>query len=98
MIIVLQILIFYLLPNVAIKLGPLGMVFLLLLTTLILSIVVGTVSKNKFKYFYPVLTVVLFMPSIVIYYNESALVHLLWYLAISSIGLIIGIVLNKILN
>ena len=98
MIIVLQILIFYLLPKVAIKIGPMGMVFLLLLMTLILSIVAGSLLKNKFKYFYPVLTAILFMPSIFIYYNELALIHSLWYLVISSVGLIIGIVLNKILN
>ena len=95
---ILQILIFYLLPNIAIKVGPIGIVFLLLLATLILSIVVGTVLKNKFKYFYPVLTAILFMPSIFIYYNGSALIHSLWYLVISSVGLLMGVVLKKILN
>lgn len=34
---------------------------------------------------------VLFIPSVFIYYNESALIHSIWYLVISSVGLLAGV-------
>ncbi len=94
----LQIFVFYLLPKMIGNIGALGMVFLLLLITFILSIVIGIISKNKIKYGYPLLIALLFIPTIWIYYNESALIHSLWYLIVSSIGLVIGITINKIFN
>ena len=48
------------------------------------------VSKKKDKYVYPLLVSVLFIPSVFIYYNDSALIHSIWYLLISSVGLLIG--------
>ena len=38
---------------------------------------------------------ILFIPSIPIYYNESALVHSVWYLVVSSVGLLIGVIIKK---
>ena len=38
-----------------------------------------------------------FVPSVFIYYNETALIHSLWYLAVSSFGLIIGMVIHKLI-
>jgi len=32
----------------------------------------------------------LFLPSVPIWYNSSALVHALWYLVISAVGLALG--------
>ena len=97
-VILLQMFVFYLLPMCMGNIGALGMVFLILLTTFILSIVIGAISKNKIKYLYPIAVAILFIPSIFIYYNESAFVHSLWYLVVSSIGLAIGIVIHKLLN
>lgn len=94
----LQMFVFYLLPKAMGNIRALGMVFLLLLITFVLSIVIGVISKNKIKYCYPILIALLFIPTIWIYYNESALIHSLWYCVISSIGLIIGITINKIFN
>ena len=92
-----QLFVFYLLPIITINIGALGMVFVILITTFILSMVIGVVTNNKFKYFYPTLVSILFIATIWIYYNESAFIHSLWYFVISSIGLIIGISLNKIM-
>jgi len=94
----LQIFVFYLLPKLIGNIGPFGMVFLLLLITFILSIVIGFISKNKIKYGYPMLVVLFFIPTIWIYYNESAMVHSLWYFIVSIIGLVFGIIMNKIFN
>lgn len=50
----------------------------------------GQCIKEKAKYVYPLLVSVLFIPSVFIYYNDSALIHSIWYLVISSVGLLIG--------
>ena len=97
-VILLQILTFYFMPKIVGNIGTLGMVFLLLVTTFILSIIIGAISKNKIKYLYPIAVSILFIPTIFIYYNESAFVHSLWYLVVSSVGLGIGMFINKISN
>ena len=97
-VILLQMFIFYLLPMCMGNIGALGMVFLILLTTFVLSIIIGAISKNKVKYFYPIAVAILFIPTIFIYYNESAFVHSLWYLVVSSVGLGIGMIIHKLSN
>ena len=92
----LQICIFYILPIFAGPTDAMGLVLLIILTTLILSIILGIISRNKIKYYYPLLIALIFIPTIWIYYNESALIHSLWYLIISTIGLLIGTIINKI--
>jgi len=97
-VILLQMFIFYLLPMCMGNIGALGMVFLILLTTFILSIIIGAISKNKIKYFYPIAVALLFIPTIFIYYNESAFIHSLWHFVVSSFGLSIGTIIHKIPN
>ena len=92
-VLLIQLGVFYLLPKAIGNIGALAMVFLLLLITLILSIIMGSISKEKIKYIYPIVISILFIPTVFIYYNESALVHALWYLVVSYIGLIIGTVI-----
>lgn len=60
--------------------GPIdgmGMVVLILLTTLILSVIIGKIPKNKIKYFYPAATAVAFLPSdrniLITLFNEDIL-------------------------
>ena len=81
--------------------GPtdaIGMVFIIIITTFILSTIIGTIPKHKIKYLYPIIVAIIFIPSIFIYYNESALIHSLWYLVVSTIGIIIGLIFNKLTN
>ena len=75
-----------------------GMVVLMLLATLVLSLILTIISKEKIKYLYPLVVAIIFIPSIFIYYNESALVHALWYFVISALGLLMGIIFSKIEN
>ena len=95
-IILIQIFMFYIFPLFAGPTDAIGMVFIILITTFILSSLLGIISKIKYKYLYPILVAILFIPSIFIYYNESALIHSLWYLIDSYLGLLVGIILNKI--
>lgn len=87
---------FYIFPLFAGPTDAMGMVFLIILATLLLSIIIGSISKEKIKYLYPLIVAILFIPSIFIYYNESALIHSVWYLVISTIGLVLGTIIYKL--
>ena len=93
-ILILQLFMFYIFPLSAGPTDTMGMVVLIILMTLILSFVMGMISNNKVKYLYPVVVSITFIPSVFIYYNETALIHAVWYLVVSSVGLVIGTVLN----
>ncbi|MBE6698799.1 MAG: hypothetical protein E7584_00945 [Ruminococcaceae bacterium] len=91
---VLQLCMFYILPLFAGPADAIGMVLLIVLATLLLSLVIGVASDSKVKYLYPVVIAVTFIPSVFIYYNESALIHSVWYLIVSVVGLAIGSLIN----
>lgn len=95
---ILQLLLFYVLPLFAGPTDAMGMVFLIIVGTFILSLLIGILSNNKIKYFYSVFTSIIFIPSVFIYYNESALIHSVWYLVDSGIGFLIGLIIYKITN
>lgn len=94
-ILLIQLCMFYIYPLYALQIDPIGMVIIMLSVTILLSMILGINSNKKIKYLYPIIIAILFIPSVFIYYNESALIHSVWYLVISSIGLIIGIVISK---
>ena len=95
-ILLLQLFMFYIFPLFAGPTDMMGMVLLIILSTFVLSFVLGCISKERIKYLYPVIISILFIPSVFIYYNESALIHAVWYLVISFIGMIVGAVINFI--
>ena len=97
-ILIIKLLLFYLLPLTAGPADTMGLVVLLLLLTLILSIVIGIISKEKIKFLYPIIISILFIPTIFIYYNDSAWIHSIWYLVDSLIGLFIGVIISKIIK
>ena len=86
----LQVLVFYILPLFAGPTDMMGLVFLIIFSTLALSLVLGAISGNWVKYLFPLATSVVFIPTVFIYYNSSALIHALWYLAVSLVGIGIG--------
>ena len=97
-ILLIQLFMFYIFPLFAGPTDAMGMVFITIVTTFILSIILGTISKSNLKYLYPIITSIIFIPSVFIYYNESALIHSIWYLIDSFIGIIIGLITNLIIN
>lgn len=96
-VVLLQLFIFYIFPLFAGPTDTMGMVVLMILSTTILATIMGVVSSNKNKFGYPIFVAFLFMPSIWIYYNESALMHSIWYLVVSAVGLLIGSIINKLI-
>lgn len=95
-ILLIQLFMFYLYPLYAIRVDPMGMVLIMLFVTILLSLIFGIISNKKIKYFYPLVISILFIPSVFIYYNGSALVHSLWYFIFSLFGLFLGIIISKI--
>lgn len=95
-ILIIQLLIFYVFPLSIYLFEPIGMVLLMLIFTLIVSIILGVISNKKIKYLFPIIIAILFLPTIFMYYNESALVHSIWYLVDSYIGLFIGFIISKL--
>lgn len=91
---VLQLLVFYILPLFAGPTDIMGLVLLIIIATFTFALVIGIISKNKIKYLYPIITAVVFLPTVPIYYNSSALIHSVWYLVVSGIGLFIGLGIN----
>ncbi len=95
-VLLLQLFMFYIFPLFAGPTDAMGMVILVIFATFLLSIVIGSISKENLKYFYPIVIAILFIPSVFIYYNESALIHSVWYLVISAVGLLIGTLIHKL--
>ena len=95
-ILLIQLFMFYLYPLYAIRIDPIGMVLIMLFVTILLSLIIGIISNKKMKYLYPFVISLLFIPSVFIYYNGSALVHSLWYFIVSLFGLFLGIIISKI--
>ena len=74
-VIFIQLLVFYVLPLFTPKGQEMGLILFVVVATLILSSIFGFISNNKLKYFYPIFISVLFIPSIFIYYNDSAFIY-----------------------
>lgn len=90
-----QLFMYYIFPLFAGPTDAMGMVLLIILATLILSVILGVISKEKVKYLYPIAISIIFIPSVFIYYNESALIHAVWYLVISTAGVTVGTIIHK---
>jgi len=94
---ILQLFMFYIFPLFAGPTDTMGMVLLIIISTFILSVIMGSISKEKIKYLYPFIVAVIFIPTVMLYYNSSALIHSIWYLVISLVGLLIGTAINKLI-
>lgn len=94
-ILIIQLFMFYIFPLFAGPTDVMGMVFLIILATLVLSMVIGSISNEKVKYLYPIIVAVVFVPSVYIYYNESAMIHSVWYFVVSTVGLLVGAIVHR---
>ena len=97
-ILIIQLIVFYLLPLTAGPADTMGLIVLIILSTFILSFISGIISKEKIKYLYPIIISIIFIPTVFIYYNDTALIYILWYLVDSYIGLLIGSIIRFIIN
>ena len=90
-----MIFVFYILPFLIIDTGS-GMFILLIgipMICYIVSMIYGI--KNSFNLLYPLFIMLLFAPSIFIFYNDSATIYIVIYGSISLIGNFIGSLIRK---
>lgn len=64
------------------------LLFVIPVITFVNAIIFG--KKNSFDILYPLLVMVIFVPYVLIYMNESATIYIFIYGAISLMGLIVG--------
>ena len=88
--VIVQILLFYGIPLLAGPTDAIAMVLSMLFWTTVLSALLGGISASKLKFLHPVVAALVFMPSLPLYYNNSAWAHVLWYFTVSAIGLLLG--------
>lgn len=91
-----QLFMYYIFPLFAGPTDVMGMIVLIIFVTFLLGILMGLISENEVKVLWPVAVSIIFIPSVFIYYNETALIHALWYLVVSSAGLLLGIIIRKL--
>ena len=89
--------VFYLSPLLMRDTG--GGVLVLLMEIPVLCFIISLVYgiKNRFDFWYPLLTTLLFLPTIYIFYNESALIYVVWYGMDAVIGSLLGGTIVKLI-
>ncbi len=95
-VLIIQLAMFYVFPLSAGPTDAMGMVLLIWLSTILLGMILAVNSNNKIKYFYPVAIAILFIPSVFIYYNSSALIHAIWHFVGAAIGVSIGWIIRAV--
>ncbi len=90
-----QVVLFYLIPLLLRSFDVIGMVLFMFAITFILSCSITLLSETRLKYLYPIFVLLVFIPSVFLYYNSSALIHAVWYMFISLFGVLVGAVANK---
>ena len=90
LLLLLQAAMYYLFPLTCGPTDAMGMVFLILCSVFLFALLEGAISPRPVKYAWPAAVSLLFLPSVPIWYNSSALVHALWYLVVSAVGLALG--------
>ena len=95
-ILVLQVLLFYLLPLTAGPGDEMGLVAILILSAFALSVILGAISDEKIRFLYPLAAGIIFIPSVFIYYNGTALIQAVWYAVITAVGIAIGTAIQVI--
>lgn len=93
-----QLFMFYVFPLFCGETDVMGMVILIFLSVFILSFVLGLISKERIKYLYPIIVMVIFVPTLFIYYDISAAIYLLWHFVVSLAGLAAGIFIRFLSN
>ncbi len=87
---------FYLLPMVIQDTGSAMFVLLVAIPLICFTTAIVFGVKNSFNWIYPLAVALLFMPTIFIYYNESAAFYLAVYGIIALLGSLIGKIFYKL--
>ena len=88
-VLILQTILFYSVPPIFGRRHPIRIIVSLLVGTFSLSFIDG-LQDSKTKYLYPIAIAILFVPSVFVFYNATALIHAIWYLVVSTAGMLMG--------
>ncbi len=91
---ILQLFMFFIFPFFGGTTDAMGVVVVIIFSTFVLSLLMGALSDVKAKYFYPPVVAAVFLPTVMLHYNGSALIHSVWYLVISAFGVAVGVLIN----
>lgn len=94
----LQAALFWLLPLCAGPTDIMGMVVLMMIGTFALGALLGVSSKSMLRFALPPFAALVFLPSIPVYYNFTALIHVVWYLVLSYAGVGLGALLRFLVD
>lgn len=89
-IIMIQLLIFYLLPLFSGPTDTMGLIVIDIIVLFIMSVLLFIITKNKYQLLYIPIMCGLMIPAFIIYSNEYAWLHLIWYIVDFAIALLIG--------
>ena len=97
LVLIAQLLVFYLLPVFAMEHhNSNGMIIIVILATFMLSLGIGGMSKNRIRYYYPIVITFLFIPAVYIYSTEFSMINTIYILISSFLGVLIGdFIMNK---
>ncbi len=93
--IIILILNFYALPNFASNTAMAAIIMLFVIPFIVFLSAIIHGLYNNFSFVFPIITMILFTPSIFIYYNPSAFVYIIIYGIIAIIGSGIGSIFYK---
>lgn len=94
--ILLQAIIYYVLPLFAGSTDVMGLVIMQFGLTFALSVIVGAFTKSEMKFVFPVIATVGFIPAIMLYMNNTAYIYLLFYAVITVGGVTVGTGIRKL--
>ena len=93
----LQLLVVYLYPFFADPADPIRTVLIMLLAVVALAFLMGCFARTKIKLLFPFAVAVLFIPSVWVHPNVSAIFHAIWYLIGSSMGVSVGAFIHALI-
>lgn len=88
--VVLQAIIFYVLPLFAGPTDVMGLVLIQFAATFVLSFIVGVSTQSTMKFVFPIIATVGFIPVIMIYMNYTAYIYLIFYAVLTVAGVALG--------
>lgn len=89
-ILLIQLILFYMFPLTSGATDVMGMIVIMVIVTFLLSTLLAIVSDKRIRFLYPLIVSIAFIPSVFLYYNDSALIHAGWYFVVSMVGMLIG--------
>lgn len=86
---------FYILPMIIRDTGTAMFVLLVGIPLICFATAIVFSMKNSFNWIYPLSVTLLFIPTIFIFYNSSAVIYIVAYGIIALVGSFIGSLINK---